>query len=144
MFCDCAQYIMAIVSTALHNMGFGLGLGSLMPRCLSKDFRCHVWPYFSKFAIMKSNIRPHMKWTVILEITWLWSLESSSGVCVGIYGSFNILTLWTPRVALHYIRCAPERSTKATLVMLGYWYVCLLVSVTCNWDNKTVLQLYFI
>ena len=45
---------------------FGLVLCSLMTPGLSNDIRCHVWPYFSKSQITRSDIRPHLKWAVSL------------------------------------------------------------------------------
>ena len=43
--------------------GLGLGWGCLMTSGLSKDFWCHVWPYFS-------DIRPHITWAVSLLIAY--------------------------------------------------------------------------
>ena len=52
---------------------------------LSNDIQCHVLPYFSKFA--NHQIKHQATHKVGCQPgDCIWSLESSSGVCVGIYG----------------------------------------------------------
>ena len=46
----------------VSRLWFGLVLCCLMTPGLSKDIRCHVWPYFFN--------RPHMKWAVSLVFAY--------------------------------------------------------------------------
>ena len=42
-----------------------------MTHGLSKDIRCHVWPnLFLNLQIIRSDIRPHIKWVVSLVIAY--------------------------------------------------------------------------
>ena len=47
-----------------------VGMCCLMTPGLSKDIRCHVWPYFFflNLQITRSDIRPHIKLAVNLMI----------------------------------------------------------------------------
>ena len=57
----------------------------LMTPGLSKDIQCHVWPYFSKLA--NHQIKHQVTQKVGCQPgDCIWSLYSSSGVCVGMYG----------------------------------------------------------
>ena len=54
------------------------GLCCLMTSGLSMDIRCHVWPYFDKVQIIRSDIRPHIKWAVSQFCVWIRQLVSQS------------------------------------------------------------------
>ena len=57
----------------------------LMTPGLSKDIRCHVWPYFSTLA--NHQIRHQATHKVSCQPgDCKWPLLCSSGVCVGMYG----------------------------------------------------------
>ena len=61
------------------------GLSCLITPGLSKDIRCHVWPYFSKVA--NHQIRHQATHKVgCPPVDCIWSVQSSTGVCVGMYG----------------------------------------------------------
>ena len=71
------------------------GLCCLMTPGLSKDIRCHVWPYFYKqVQISRSDIRPHIKWAVSLVILHMVTSIFLRALCGYIW--VNILTL-SPR-----------------------------------------------
>ena len=68
------------------------GLCCLMTSGLSKDIRCHVWPYFYKqVQISRSDIRPHIKWAVSLVILHMVTSIFLQSLCGYIW--VNILTL---------------------------------------------------
>ena len=59
---------------------------------LSKDIRCHVWPYVSKLAIHQiADIRSHIKWAVSLVIAHMVPSIFLRGLCSYVW--VNILTL---------------------------------------------------
>ena len=66
------------------------GLCCLMIPGLSKDIRCHVWPYFFiNLQIARSDIRPHIKWLSV------WCLHMVTSIFLwGVSGYIwiNILT----------------------------------------------------
>ena len=66
------------------------GLCCLMTSGLSKDIRCHVWPYFF-INKCRSDIRPHIKWAVSLVILHMVTSIFLQGLCGYIW--VNILTL---------------------------------------------------
>ena len=77
------------------SMSYGLvwfGLCCLMTPGLSKDIRCHVWPYF--FKTCKCQIRHQATHKMGCQPgVCIWSLQYSSGVWVGIYGlTYSLMT----------------------------------------------------
>ena len=99
------QYSLRIYCAEYANIGpnrsvrllSGLVSYGLMTPGLSKDIRCHVWPYVSiNLQISRSDIRPHIKWAVSLVILHMVTSIFLWGLCGYIW--VNILTLSPQRV----------------------------------------------
>ena len=63
-----------------------LAVCCLMTLGLRRDIRCHVLPSFDKFTNQHIRHQATQSWLSVWWWVCIWSLQSSSGVCVGMYG----------------------------------------------------------
>ena len=102
-------------------VGWLVGLCCLMTPGLSKDIRCHVWPYFYKqVQISRSDIRPHIKWAVSLVILHMITSIFLPALCGYIW--VNILTL-SPRGGLSWEKLSWEKCDIGNwhFLTISYW-----------------------
>ena len=90
---------------------------------LSKDIQCHVWPHFSKLA--NHQIRHQTTHKVGCPPgDCIWSLQSSSGVCVGMHGL--MYSLYHPRICFQNCKHTIILTTLQMSVFLWKYSYCVV------------------
>ena len=98
----------------------------LMTPGLSKDIRCHVWPYF--LSTCKSDIRPHIKWAVSLVNLHMATSISRQGLCGYIW---VIILILSPQRGCNFKEGGFHRTVIIRIMEVnGVQDVCLLGSST--------------